>query len=233
MSGTRAKRNFRSTGRLAGKPGTPATVPVSPTLRLNETELRQGADQFNDWHWGLQPLRVVDWNDPDMPAMLIECGRLVRLHVRAPRGNARRHPRQHRDAMIEFSARVSANSHLAYDPEHPYERLYLLVDSAALSTLRDRFWKDNTFKPMNLNQLAQLAGGRHSTMADYPHIQVKPIGILTAVVYQTTKKGDGLSYYIHKVGEISAIHPILAVDEQGRLWLAGGNTTSPPPGVTD
>jgi hypothetical protein len=67
---------------------------------------------------------------------------------------------------------------------------------------------------------------------------VKPIGILTGLVYYTHKKGDEnpgnpRSYYIHKMGEMSKFYPILAGDAQGRLWLAGGNYSCPSPGITD
>ena len=67
----------------------------------------------------------------------------------------------------------------------------------------------------------------------YPDVMVKPLGAVTAVVYQTHKKGDGPSYYIHQMAEISGKFPFLGVDNRGRLWLAGGNYTSPNPGITD
>ena len=62
---------------------------------------------------------------------------------------------------------------------------------------------------------------------------VKPIGAVVAVVYFTDKQGDGPSYYIHKMGEITGGFPALAVDGQGRFWFAGGSYTSPTPGITD
>jgi hypothetical protein len=88
---------------------------------------------------------------------------------------------------------------------------------------------------MELNQLASVAGGKHGKRADYPMITVKPIGVLTALVYYTSKAGDSPppSYYIHQMAEISGWYPILAVDNSGRLWLAGGNYTVPTPGITD
>lgn len=135
--------------------------------------------------------------------------------------------------MIEFSRSVSEGSHIAYDPDHPYERLYLLVPPGAQQTLSKRFWYENNFHPMNLNEIAMVAGGRHGRRQDYPDIMVKPVGVLTAVVYFTHKKGDGPSYYIHKVGELSGKFPFLCCDQIGRLWLAGGNYTSPSPGITD
>ena len=135
--------------------------------------------------------------------------------------------------MIELSRRASANSHLAYDPDHPQERLYLLVDKSALPALKKRFWTDNPMAPLPLGQMPRLAGGRHGKRDDYPPVMVKPVGVLTDLVYYTHKKGDGPSYYIHKMGELSHHFPVLCVDEQGRPWLAGGNYTCPTPGITD
>jgi hypothetical protein len=66
------------------------------------------------------------------------------------------------------------------------------------------------------------------------HVHASPVGILTHVVYATDKKGDGYSFYIHKLGEESGLRPCLAVDGQGRMWIAGGNYKgNPTPGITD
>lgn len=207
---------------------------VDPSLSLNPQEIQAGSRKYADWHWSIKPQKVVDWNDPDMPRMLIECGKLIRMHVRAPQATPK-HPRRQRDTMIEFSRRVSKNSHVAYDPDHPYERLYLLVDPKAQEALRERFWDENSMREMNLNQLAAIAGGRHGQRADYPNLSVKPIGILTDLIYLTSKHGDSPppSFYIHALGEISGRMPILAIDGKGRLWLAGGHYRTLIPGVTD
>lgn len=210
---------------------------IDPSLALAAGEVEKGASEYNQWHWGYQPRRVMDWNDKDMPRMLVECGKLVRLHVRLPRDGRSAHPRRRRDAMIEFSRNVSANAHIAYDPDHPYERLYLLVPKSQQRTLKQRFWDSNPVAARNLNELAAIAGGKHGRKRDYPNVMCKPIGVLTGVVYHTAKKGDspehGGSFYIHKVGEISHVYPFLCADAKGRLWLAGGNYTSPSPGITD
>ena len=78
-----------------------------------------------------------------------------------------------------------------------------------------------------------MVGGRHAKKDDYPNVKVRPIGILTNVVYGTEKQGDGYSFYIHHMGEESGIQPALGVDRRGRLWVLGGNYTSPTPGITD
>lgn len=210
---------------------------IDKNVGLAPEEIEDGATRFKDWHWGIEPAQVVDWDDPDMPKSLIECGRLVQLHVRAPRAqNNPRHPRRERDTMIEFSRAISNTSHIAFDPNHVHERLYLLVPDRAQSTLKRRFWDENNASPMLLNQLASVAGGHHGKLRDYPNLKVKPIGILTGVVYRTWKKGDenpgeNRSYYIHRLGEVTGGYPILSVDEVGRLWIAGGSYEAPDPGI--
>lgn len=204
---------------------------VDSTLNLTPTQLQQGQKRFKEWHWGVDAVKVLDWNDPDMPDSLIECGRLVRVHIRLPR-NGSRHPRTERDTMIQFSKTLSDASYLAFDPDHAHERLYMLVASKARQVLADRLWNGNDSSPMDMAKLAQIAGGRHGR-EDYPRIRVKPVGVLTAVVYYTNKQGDGLSYYIHQMAELTGGYPILAVDESGRLWICGGSYTAPTPGITD
>ena len=135
--------------------------------------------------------------------------------------------------MIELSRRASAKSFIAFDPDHPDERLYLLLDRSASPAIKHRFWDENHVPSLPLADAARLAGGRHGKRDDYPSVAVKPVGVLTALVYYTHKKGDGPSYYIHKMGELSHNFPILCVDSEGRLWLAGGNYTCPTPGITD
>jgi len=140
--------------------------------------------------------------------------------------------------MIELSRSVSANSHIAFDPDHPYQRLYLLIPAKARETLKAQFWAKNNISPMLLGQAAELAGGRHGKMKDYPSVLVKPFGVCTACVYFTHKEGDEnpndpRSYYIHQMGELTKYFPLLCCDHQGRLWFAGGNYTSPTPGITD
>lgn len=204
---------------------------IDSSLDLTDAEIQKGAKGFEDWHWGNKSNRVKDWNDDDIPAdILVECGRLIRLHVRAPQSN--RHPRRRRDTMIELSRSESAHSHVAFDPSHPNQRLYLLVSPRARKAIQNRFWSDNNLRAMPLSQAAMLAGGKHSR-GQYPNIMVKPIGVCTAVVYLTDKKGDNMSFYIHQMGEITHYYPLICVDSQGRLWLAGGNYTSPTAGITD
>ena len=205
--------------------------PRISTVSREPSQYNRGiAEKYENWHWGLKPAEVIDWDDDDYPENLIECGRLVRVHFRAP---MKSNPRRDRDTMIEFARPVARRSYVAFDPAHPSERLYLLTNPAATNMIATRFFDENTLPEMPLGQLSLMVGGRHGKVDDYPDVLVKPFGVMTALVYHTEKEGDGPSYYIHKMGEESSRYPVLAADDQGRLWIAGGNYTCPNPGITD
>ena len=207
--------------------------------KLTTKEYQKGRRMAADWKW-YDPdefdnqLKLVEWDDPDYPeGVLIECGNLARIHVRAPTNQeAGRHPRRRRDTTIAFHRSSAAQNQLAFDPEHPDDRLYMLIEPRARKSLAGRFWQANTVGPRQIEEWALLAGGRHAR-GGYPAVSAKPIGVLTAVVYYTNKKDDGPSFYIHRMGEMTCYFPILACDAQGRLWICGGNYTSPTPGITD
>jgi hypothetical protein len=187
---------------------------------------------YADWHWGVPHKFVIDWDDPDLPeGDLIECGRLVELHFREPG--------QRKDTVLKLSRAEANGSHLCFDPEHPNGRLYILSHTDFAEKLKTKYRKNpqyvggSKYRPMLLSELARGVGGRHGT-SDYPEVEAAPIGVLTHVVYATEKKGDGYSFYIHKMGEESGIRPYLAVDGQGRAWIVGGNYRGDPtPGISD
>lgn len=191
------------------------------------------SDAYSRWHWGVNPAQFSEWKDDSKdaqgrgiyPDALIECGRLVELSFRIP--GARR------DMAMRLEKDQSNRSHLTFDPDHPHERLYVLLPPDVLRESKQAYWKKNPQDPMDMNHLARFVGGRHGKMSDYPQLAVKPVGILTSFVYACEKKGDGFSMYVHRLGEESGIRPVLAADDQGRLWVVGGNYTSPTPGVTD
>lgn len=204
---------------------------VGPAVQLQESELLDGVDGYREWHWGIFPTEVVEWNDPQLPKRMIQCGNLARLHVRPP-PRPGVHPRRERDRKIEMTLAVAQRSHIAFDPDHPHQRLYFLLPPDARRAVRARYWDQNNSRPMPLVNLASIAGGRHATR-DYPNVLVKPCGLLVAVIYRTWKQSDPPSFYIHKLGEVSSMFPILAADAKGRFWFAGGNYTAPAPGITD
>lgn len=191
-----------------------------------------GFKAFTDWHWGVKPGKVIEWNDADYPDNLVECGRLVELRVRLPG--------QRRTTHWHVGEKESAVSHLVYDQDHSAQRLYICSSPNLRNDTRILHWQGSKAKVWDLNDLAATTGGRHAT-EDYPPIAVKPVGILTHVLYHTWKKGDddhpdplkAGSTYIHKCGEESGIMPILAADARGRFWIAGGDYTAPTPGITN
>lgn len=221
------------------------TLPVGQGVNVHLTpkDHKKGFEAYKGWHWGYEPTRVVDagfdpmdWQTNPMPKLLVECGRLIRLHVRVPRvvsSDKKIHPRRRYDGMIEFGRSVSKGSHIAYDPAHSNERLYLIAPSPTLNTLKRRLFDNNNMQAMPLHQLASIAGGKHGKKHDYPDVMVKPIGVLTAVVYDTAKEGDGQSFYIHQMGELTHQYPFLCIDGQGRLWLSGGDYAAPMQGITN
>jgi len=156
-----------------------------------------------------------------MPARLVEIGRLAELYVHRPG--------QRKPDLIKIRDDRKNASHVAFDPRHKHQRIYLLIAGPERRGAARKFWSAQR-KSMTLPAVAKLAGGRHAT-TDYPRVPVQPIGVLSHVTYLTDKKGDGLSYYIHEMGEEGGKPPILAVDPHGRLWLAGGSYTCPTPGI--
>lgn len=192
---------------------------------------RDVREEYTKWHWGIEPANVMEWDDPDLEDLdFVECGRLVELHVREPG--------QRRDTIVRLNRKEMNGSHLVFDPNHPHQRLYILSHPDFQRRVHQAYRRNPEYKggskyrAMPLVQIAKQVGGRHATR-DYLDIEAAPVGILTHVVYATEKKGDGFSQYIHKLGEESGIRPALAADDQGRLWIVGGNYTSPTPGITD
>jgi hypothetical protein len=191
-----------------------------------------GEKTYSDWHWGIAPKTIIDWDDPDLPeGEVIECGRLVELHYREPG--------QRKDTVMKMSRKEANGSHLVYDPNHPYGRLYILSHADFTDRMKKKYRNNPNFengtkyREAALTDLARAVGGRHAT-GDYPDVDAAPVGILTHVVYATEKKGDGYSFYIHKLGEESGVRPCLAIDAKGRLWIVGGNYRgNPTPGITD
>jgi len=139
---------------------------------------------------------------------------------------------------MKLTRKEANGSHLCFDPNHPNERLYLLThpEFSERMTKKDRnlpgYENGTKYRETSLSEMAAAVGGRHGT-PDYPDVGAAPVGILTHVVYATEKKGDGYSFYIHKMGEESGIRPALAIDAKGRLWIVGGAYRSPSPGITD
>jgi hypothetical protein len=192
---------------------------------------RDYADIYKRWHWGTTHDQIKNWDDPDLPNNpLIEVGRLWELHVRLPGGH---------DKVIEVNDSHKNKSYVAFDPHHKDQRLYLLLPPSVQKAAKRTFWDASKQRVQSLPQLAQSVHGSKARHAKggYPNVQVKLVGALTDVVYRTHKKGDDDhqrgSSYIHALGEESKMLPALAVDAQGRLWIASGHYQAPTPGITD
>jgi len=235
----KVRENRRTSSSKLGK------YKIGQDVELDEAQIQDGIRAQRVWTWfdGKDPsqmpdLEVINIDDPDLGDIkLVACGRLVRLHVRAPRKNPT-HPRRQRDTMLELSRRASSKSYIAFQMDHPYDRLHLLLSPDVQKAVKQKFWDESSAPQIPMNDLAALAGGKHGKLQDYPDIEVKPVGVLTAVVYYTKKHGDtdeqgNGSYYIHQMAEITHHYPILACDDLGRLWILGGSYRSPSAGITN
>jgi hypothetical protein len=195
------------------------------------TSAAKGAKGYEEWHWGIPYKQKVEWNDPDLPdGDLIECGRLCELHIREPG--------QRKDTIIKLARKEANGSHLCFDPSHPNQRLYILSHPEFREKMKKKYRQNSQYvggtkyREMPLVDLAERVGGHHAD-GDYPDLEAAPLGVLTHVVYATEKKGDGFSFYIHKMGEETGLRPCLAIDARGRMWVVGGAYKSPTPGITN
>lgn len=191
--------------------------------KRNANELvNRGVERYRSFHWGVEHRKVTDVRDGLLPPVLTEVGKLHSLYLRTPDG--------------EFELALPRGCQLTFDPNHASERLYIICPPDFREKIRALMKHDRS--RMNLNEIAAYAGGRQ-TRYPYPSMNARPLGVVTHVVYFTTKKGDGPSGYIHEFGEETAKVkfvervPILAADDSGRLWLCGGAYTCPDPGITD
>jgi hypothetical protein len=201
-----------------------------------------------NWHWGIPATQAILWEDPDFPEHMQEIGRLAEMHVQ-PVGETRTRvmaiPEQYWNDFPEDGTHAKVNrgntqakrriqTHLVFDEDHPSQRMYLCLPPAVMRMFAPAYDSKDS---MLLADLAQRVGGRHGKRRDYPAVRVVPLGLLHHSVYYTSKGGDEnptnvRSIYDHHQGEDGGIPPALAVDQSGRLWLAGGSYTCPVPGIT-
>lgn len=204
-------------GRLRLNVGNPAGVAAPEVYRA--------------WHWGNPHEEEIDWADPDYPDELVECGRLWEFHYVPTVGRLTPGQAEASGIQVEIPEPYRRDCHLAFDAQHPVQRLYFCLSRAAMSQARRKFWRDRA-NWHRLDGMARIAGGRHGRMGDYPEVYVQPVGRLTHVVYATLKGDDGPTAYIHRMGEKGGVAPILSVDSHGRLWVAGGSYAAPEQGIT-
>ena len=206
-----------------------------------------------DYHWypegefekHVQIMDFDDDNDLDdngqricpVGQTYIRYGSFARVHFRAPPVSGR-HPKAERDTVIILSPSQAKASHLVFDPNLGVNSLlYIKTPKAVNDVLAERFWKQNKMKARKLSEWARIAGGKHAN-STYADISAKPIGVATAVVYNSGKKddvspGSPSCFYIHRLGEVSKELPILVCDAAGRLHLCGSSYTCETAGITN
>lgn len=192
------------------------------------------AKHAKEWHWGVPAKQTIEWVDPDVDRNLrgkqkelVEIGRFVEVRFR-PVG-------ERAITRLPLPAASAKRSHVVFDWKHPKQRIYFLTDPVLWPDLAGLY---RSRASMPLADYAQQVGSVHGTR-DYPPLNVTPLGRASHVLYETEKgaywpgdEPDGLSTYIHRMGEDGGIEPGLAVDRHGRLWYAGGSYTCPRPGIT-
>lgn len=206
---------------------------VKPSPRENPEQL---ARLFVEWHWGTQPTMLKRIVDSRLPARLVECGRLVQLEIETPDST---NPRGFTVQALTIPKNEQEKNHIAFDPDHPNHRLYIILDDKTRQQTR-KIFESSPYALTPLRFWAKLASGRHARgqggrvdVSDYPDIMVKPLGVLRTGGYATNKLPDGPSWYKHMMGEESGIRPMLTITKDGMLWVAGGDYTSPSPGITN
>lgn len=191
---------------------------------------------FWNWKWydrddaNPKDVKVFDIDDDDLPARLVGCGHLIAFRYRVPlSSNVRQNPSK------EFRVHPpeQQNCFLFFDLDDKDQRLYPYLSDRARDEAAAVYYRQNPFAEISLPELARQTGGRQSRGVPYPRIMVKPIGVASAAVYEAEKRDDGKSLYIHRFGEESGIRPVLAIGNDGRVWLAGGDYTCPTPGITN
>jgi hypothetical protein len=189
-----------------------------PRIRANRPS--KVADEYTDLHWGIPPIELIEWDDPDYPKRrLPEMGRLVELRIKEPG----------KRAITKIALpRVQANgSHLICDMKHKNQRLYIFSHPKFAERMQREYGvRVNPRHALTLEQHAAEVGGHHADRT-YPKVRGEYIGELRHVIYAcpkgTGKDADGYSFYIHEMGEEGGVRPGVVVDAKGRCWLVGGD----------
>lgn len=178
-------------------------------------------DSYTEHHWGITPETAYHVQDDFLPEELVEMGKLISLRVRTFDG---------RELDLDFHRRDDTMVTFAQTEDH---RLYLVFPEFVHDWVRKTFWTSSRAKAQKLDTIAHRADGRQNDFT-YPRGMAKPIGVLTHVIYETHKKGDGPdTHYQHEMGEESGLPPILAADAEGRLLILGGDYDVIPDGIVN
>ena len=101
---------------------------------------------------------------------------------------------------------------------------------------RRTYYDDDANMPLEAlaQGVAENMGATSAHASGYANVNASPVGYLTHVVYLTHKRGDGVSLYIHELGENDKHAgkpvrlPLLAVDAQGRFVTTDGKAAPLP-----
>lgn len=192
-------------------------------------------ERFKRWHWGKEPTHQIQIDDDRFPAELIEIGRLMEMRIDlADETGNRANPKE--ELGLEIDNKSINECYVLFDNDHSKERIYFYLNDETQRDFADLYDQIDS-EPKVLNELAKFGGGHHSRMNDYPMVYAKPLGYLTHLVYYTHKKGDddGIgSGYVHEMGEEKGgTHPLIAIAEDGTIWMCGGSYTCPNAGITN
>ena len=199
-------------------------------MKANRAPISNRASKvYKDWHWGNGPTQLIQWDDPQIPDPLIEIGRLVEIRL-IDRSEA---PTR----LVTHQADLDG-THLVFDPASEGKRLYVLLPQEYRRAVRRLYDPDQ--KALGLPWLAKNACQGATQLGGYPSdVGGQPLGHITHLIYLTHKKGDGVSQYIHELGEEDKAAkakprlPLLVADPTGRLWIVGGAYTCPNEGITN
>ena len=192
-------------------------------------------ERYRRWHWGIEPSYKIIINDDRFPEYNVTIGRLMelRLDMIDQDGN-RANPSE--QLWCEIDEDSMNECFVLFDNDHPKDRIYFLLNDETQADFADLYQQIDE-APQLLTDLAPSGGGHHGKMKDYPMVMVKPLGYLTDIVYWTRKQGEPDEIegtgYIHAMGEEGGTQPVLAIAEDGTIWLAGGSYTCPNAGITN
>lgn len=188
---------------------------------------------YRSHHWGLPSQRVIDLgpNGNVYPSDLPQMGELIKVLVETVEGGG-----LSSTPGDPVEIELPPGTHLAFGTAEP-RRLYVVYERPGLGRdVAKALWvKGNP--TTSLQEVNNAPAGRWKK---YPierpaarRLQVQVVGWLLEIWYQTEKGKDGPSTYHHVMGEVTNRPPLLCVDREGRLWIAGGNYKVEPRGVVD
>jgi len=224
------------------------------TKTISNSERRNRAIKaYKSRHWGHGSTHEKQVQVPghDDDHHLTEMGLLTELHFDPLPGKAKALPTVSVAGMtdeaaekpldlghlsvVEIETSEYNDHHLSFDSVHHSHRLYFHLSDSTRRDVARHLWNQNE-RTTTLYALAKQVGGRHAKENDYPDIPVQPLGTLYYVTYFTLKEEENgapsPSKYIHRMGEEGGVEPILAVSQDGNLWVAGGSYTCPAGGIT-